>query len=77
MHKNIPIIIICLFCFLFTSCYTVSIVAPIGKKVMLADETEPTNFKTTKKVWYLIWGLVPITDNSTEDLIAKYNLENV
>jgi hypothetical protein len=44
---------------------------------MLAAETEPTTLKTNKKVWYVLWGLVPITDNSTEDLIAKYNLQNV
>ncbi|MEO0115121.1 MAG: hypothetical protein ABIK93_06555 [candidate division WOR-3 bacterium] len=59
------------------NCATVSIVAPTGKKVVLAAETDPTTFKTTKKVWYVIWGLVPITDNSTEELITKYNLENV
>lgn len=77
MRKNLLIISICLVCFLLMNCATVSIVAPTGKKVVLAAETDPTTFKTTKKVWYVIWGLVPITDNSTEELITKYNLENV
>jgi hypothetical protein len=77
MHKSIPILLICMVCFLFTSCATVSVVAPTGKKVMLASETDPTTFRTTKKVWYVLWGLVPITDNTTEDLISKYQLENV
>ncbi|MDH5186253.1 MAG: hypothetical protein OEW70_04215 [candidate division WOR-3 bacterium] len=77
MPKRIPIILICLVCLLFTSCATVSVVAPTGQKVMLASETEPTAFKTTKRVWYVLWGLVPITDNTTGDLISKYQLQNV
>lgn len=66
-----------LFCLLFTSCATVSIVAPTGQNVMLAPETEGMTLKTSKKVWYVLWGLVPITNNSTEDLITKYNLQSV
>jgi hypothetical protein len=77
MRKRVPIILICLFCLLFSSCATISIIAPVGQKVMLASETTPVAFSTTKKVFYLLWGLVPISNNSTDDIIAKYNLENV
>lgn len=63
--------------FLFTSCATISVVGPAGRKTTLLSEPEPTTYKTTVKVWYLLWGLVPITDNSTEEIIAKYDLENV
>lgn len=59
------------------SCATVKINAPIGKEVTLLSETDSATFKTTKKVWYLLWGLVPVTDNSTETTIAQYNLKNV
>ncbi|MEO0102842.1 MAG: hypothetical protein ABIK81_03980 [candidate division WOR-3 bacterium] len=69
--------LIFLTCFLFVGCATVSIVSPAGRKTTLLSETDPTTYKTTKKVWYVLWGLVPITDNSTADIIAKYNLENV
>jgi len=41
------------------------------------SEVETGKVKLTKRVWYAVWGLVPITDNSTEDLIQKYNLKNV
>ncbi|MEO0099990.1 MAG: hypothetical protein ABIK99_04780 [candidate division WOR-3 bacterium] len=66
-----------LFLILFIGCYPVSIVSPAGKKTILLSETDQTTFKTSKRVWYVLWGLVPITDNSTADIISKYNLENV
>jgi len=41
------------------------------------DEMAPAKVKVEKRVWYALWGLIPITDNSTADLIQKYNLKNV
>ncbi len=69
--------LIFLLCFLFTGCATVSIVGPAGQKTTLLSEPDPTTFRTTKKVWYVLWGLVPITDNSTAEIIAHYNLKDV
>lgn len=61
----------------FIACYAVRYVAPPQKEVKLMSETDVGKVKLTKRVWYAVWGLVPITDNSTEDLISKYNLKNV
>jgi hypothetical protein len=52
-------------------------VSPVGKKTTLLSQTDPTTFRTTKKVWYALWGLVPITKNSTDEIIAQYDLKNV
>ncbi|MEO0203216.1 MAG: hypothetical protein ABIL37_05815 [candidate division WOR-3 bacterium] len=41
------------------------------------SEVEYGKFKTSKRVWYALYGLVPLTDNSTADIIQKYNLKNV
>ncbi|MEO0259268.1 MAG: hypothetical protein ABIM77_00800 [candidate division WOR-3 bacterium] len=73
MKKLIAILIL----FNFIACYAVRYVAPPQKEVKLMSEVETGKVKLTKRVWYAVWGLVPITDNSTEDLIQKYNLKNV
>ncbi len=51
-------------------CATVKVEAP--QPVKLASINEHTVPKASKKVFYLLWGLVPITDNSTSDLVAPY-----
>ena len=61
----------------FIGCYAVRYVAPPQQDVKLMSEVDVGKVKLQKKVWYAVWGLVPITDNSTEDLIQKYNLKNV
>lgn len=73
MKKLIAIIIL----FNFIACYAVRYVAPPQKEVKLMSETDAGKVKLQKRVWYALYGLVPITDNSTEDLISKYNLKNV
>ena len=52
---------------LLAGCATVKVEAP--EPVQLAHINEHTVPKTSKKVWYLFWGLVPISDNSTADLV--------
>jgi hypothetical protein len=58
-------------------CYAIRYTAPVGQEVRLMSTAEPPKAKFTKKVWYVLWGLIPITDNSTEDIIQKYKLKNV
>lgn len=76
MYKK-TIICALLACLFFTSCMTVKIVAPPGKNVQLISESENTTFKMTKRAIYLIGGLIPIANTSTDETISKYNLENV
>ena len=73
MKKIISTILV----FSFIGCYAVRYAAPAGKEVNTIDEVTPARIKVEKKVWYALWGLVPLTDNSTADLIQKYNLKNV
>jgi len=69
-------IIVTILIFSFIGCYTIRYVAPVGKDVKAMDEITPAKVKVQKRVWYALWGLVPISDNSTADLIQKYNLKN-
>ena len=50
-----------------TGCATVKVEAP--QPVKLASITENARPYRSKKVWYLFWGLVPISNNSTADLM--------
>lgn len=77
MSKKTIISVMLLVCLFFTSCMTVKIVAPPGKNVQLISESENTTFKTTTRAIYLIGGLIPISNTSTDATISKYNLENV
>ncbi|MEN3046208.1 MAG: hypothetical protein ABDH49_04410 [Candidatus Hydrothermales bacterium] len=61
----------------FVSCYNIKFVAPPQSDVKVMSEVDVGKVKVSKKVWFILYGLVPLTDNSTADLIAKYNLKNV
>jgi hypothetical protein len=58
-------------------CYTMKYAAPTGASVTTISEEQPTTFKKQMKVWYALWGLVPITDNTSSKVIAEKNLKNV
>jgi len=63
-------------CLLFINCATVLINAPGGKTVTLLSN-QPTTVKITLRNWYLLWGMIPLTNNSTADMIGRTNLDNV
>lgn len=46
-------------------CYTIK----IGGNAELAPSSEEGTKIAQKRCWYAIWGLVPISDNSTDSLI--------
>lgn len=52
----------------FSSCLNVVVKAPAGKKISISSQ-EPSIYSSKKMVFYVLWGLVPITDNSTADLM--------
>jgi len=58
-------------------CGTVLVNAPPNSNVRLLAELEPAQSKVTMKNWYVLWGLVPITPNATNDMIAKHGLKQV
>jgi hypothetical protein len=64
-------------CLLFAGCMTVKIVAPPNQNIALLSETDASSFKMTKRAIFLIGGLIPLANNSTDDMLAKYNLESV
>ncbi len=58
------------------NCGAVLVNAPRGQTVtLLADE--PTIVKVTMRNWYVLWGLIPLTNNSTGEMIGRANLTGV
>ncbi|MEO0179885.1 MAG: hypothetical protein ABIM74_03690 [candidate division WOR-3 bacterium] len=56
-------------------CATIVIDAPPGADNTVSLTSQPSggssyHFVAKKKVWYILWGLIPITDNHTADLVA-------
>lgn len=74
MRNVVTIVLLASFC---TGCFTIKYVAPVGSEVSTLTEREPASFKKEFKVWYALWGLVTITDNSTDQIIAQNNLKEV
>jgi hypothetical protein len=62
---------------LSTGCFTMKYAAPPKQDTKVISEAQPTAVKKTVRVWYALWGAVPITDNSTEKIIADNNLKEV
>ncbi len=56
-----------------TGCMNVKVSAPEGKVIPLGrkEKNETINATQQKTVFYALWGLVPITNNSTEDLLVN------
>ena len=46
-------------------CFTIR----VGGKAELAPSTEEGTKVAHKRCWYALWGLVPISDNSTDPII--------
>jgi len=66
-----------LFVVFLESCATVRVEAPGKSDIKLATETSPYNYVMKKKVFYILWGLVPITDNSTASMLAGKDVSEV
>ena len=78
MKRLLLVVVLAALCTsLLPSCATVMVAAPPSTNVKLLGEFEPAQSKVVVKNWYLLYGLVPISSNSTADQIAKYQLKDV
>lgn len=58
-------------------CGTTHLVAPPGRTVRILGEDEPARVRAQRTVWYWMWGGRPISDNTTQSDIERYNLHEV
>lgn len=69
--KNALKIAVCLIVMVsFAGCTSIIVKAPQGKNIQMASGNAPSEYNKSKMVWYILWGLVPLGDNSTADLLT-------
>jgi hypothetical protein len=72
----IRVVLVALACLLFVNCATVLVNAPRGKTVTLLSN-EPTTVNVTLRNWYVLWGLIPLTNNNIASMVGRTNLDKV
>src|SRR4030042_5788814 len=63
--KLVSVILLLAVTMSIAGCFTIR----VGGKAELAPSTEEGTKIAHKRCWYALWGLVPISDNSTDSLI--------
>ncbi len=77
MRKLIALALIAIFTLSSSGCFTMKATAPAKTPVAFISEGKRTSFKQSKKVWFALWGAVPISDNSSARIIAENELKQV
>jgi len=67
VQKVMVLIVLIAFSVTAAGCFTIR----IGGKGELAPSTEKGTKIGEKRIWYALWGLVPLGDNSTDSLIPE------
>lgn len=62
---------------IFSGCFSMRLSTPPGQHVQALSDDQPASVRKEQKVWYALWGIVPITENSSQEFIRKHNLKNV
>ena len=66
-RKTIGLILLLTFSLAAVGCFTIR----VGGKAELAPSSEEGTRIAQKRFWYALWGLVPLGDNSTDQLIPE------
>lgn len=62
---------------LLTGCGTVNFDVAKGQRVKLLTEDDKTTVRVEKKIWYALWGDMPLSENHTAPFIEEYHLKEV
>ena len=67
-----------LFCLsLFAGCGTTRIHVPEDREIRLLEEDEPVTVTERRRIWFCLWGNVPISDDSPIPEIEEHNLREM
>jgi hypothetical protein len=79
MKKFVAVLVIICFAFVMVSCSTIKIECKNGYAYLAPDNNGAPKAKTvrSKMVFYILFGLVPLTDNSTGDMIRPKEIVRV
>ena len=77
MKRRTVLALASLMCFLLSSCFNTSLIAPENHEVRVMSAKEPAEFRKEYKNWYLLGGLLPIYTKQPDKIIAQENLVEV
>lgn len=69
------LVVLAMLVMMCSGCYTMKHAAPPGGTVSTISVDQPATVKRSVKVWYALWGAVPISNNSSERIISENNLK--
>ncbi|MBN1621332.1 MAG: hypothetical protein JW871_01930 [Endomicrobiales bacterium] len=61
----------------FLGCATVKVEAPMDKTIVLQPNVEGQTKLMRKKVWYFLYGLVPLNSNSTASMVQEMDINEM
>lgn len=73
--KNVVVVLACLG--LFSGCASVLVEGPAGDPIKLAPTGHVGTKIKTFSTWYMFWGLMPLGDTSTAQMIQETGFKNV
>jgi hypothetical protein len=73
MSKLVLVAVLAMFTAGLTGCYTIKVG---GNGQQLASSNDSGSLVAEKRMWYALWGIVPISDNST-DTMAPASVKKV
>ena len=73
IRKLVLVAVLVMFTAGLTGCYTIKVG---GNGQQLAPSNDSGSLVAEKRIWYALWGIVPISDNST-DTMAPASVKKV
>jgi hypothetical protein len=64
-------------CAAFSGCASVLVEGPAGDPIKLAPTGRVTTKTQSFKTWYMFWGLMPLGDTSTSQMIQETGFKTV
>lgn len=72
MKKSLPIIAAAILNFTAPGCYKMKIDAPLHSgNYVLGSKEQQSVTRVKRRCWYLFWGLLPVSDNSSGEIIKR------
>ena len=77
MRRLLCLLVLAATCIFVGGCYTYAISAPADKHIGLLSQDAPATVKFSLKTFYLLEGLIPISNNNLASVLLEHGLTNV
>ena len=77
MNRVMRILVVAVLSASLSGCASVLVEGPAGTPITLVTTGKPTPNSRSFKVWYMFWGMMPLGDTSTAQMIHETGFKNV